>query len=94
MAATQQQLQNAENMFNSICNMLNSINFRYDTGRRDEDFVITCTVNGDDIPMKMFIHHLKPFYFKQSIWTSAQNNLCPFDSLVPIQFSWVLYRLA
>ncbi len=55
MAATQQQLQNAENMFNSICNMLNSIDFRYDTGRRDEDFVITCTVNGDDIPMKMFI---------------------------------------
>ena len=56
MAATQQQLQNAENMFNTICNMLNSINFKYDTGRRDEDYVITCTVNGDDIPMKMLIY--------------------------------------
>ena len=55
MAANAQQLQNAENVYNSICNMLNNINFRYDTGRREEDYVITCTVNGDDIPMKMLI---------------------------------------
>ena len=55
MAANAQQLQNAENVYNSICNMLNNINFHYDTGRREEDYVITCTVNGDDIPMKMLI---------------------------------------
>ena len=55
MAASEQQLQSAERVFNQICNMLNSINFRYDTDRRDEDFRIICTVNGDDIPMKMYI---------------------------------------
>lgn len=55
MAATEQQLQNAENVFNSICTMLNNINFHYDTSMRDQDHIITCTVNGDDIPMKMFI---------------------------------------
>ena len=53
--ATEKELQNAENVFKSICTMLDNINFRYETGRREEDFVITCTVNGDDIPMKMLI---------------------------------------
>ena len=55
MAANEKQLQNAENVFNSICNMLNNINFKYETSRREEDYVITCTVNGDDIPMRMLI---------------------------------------
>lgn len=55
MAANEKQLQNAENVFNSICNMLNNINFKYETSRREEDYVISCTVNGDDIPMRMLI---------------------------------------
>lgn len=55
MGATPQQLQSAENVFNTICGMLNEINFRYETDRRDEDFRIILTVNGDDIPMKEYI---------------------------------------
>lgn len=53
--ATEAQLQNAENVFQSICTMLNNINFKYEAGRRDEDYVVQVTVNGDDIPMKMLI---------------------------------------
>ena len=55
MAANEQQIQNAEKVFGSICSMLDSINFRYETSKRDEDYMITCTVNGEDIPMKMYI---------------------------------------
>ncbi len=53
--ATEREIQNAENVFKSVCSMLDSINFRYETSMRDEDYVITCTVNGEDIPMKMLI---------------------------------------
>lgn len=41
----------AQGVYQTICDMLDSINFHYD--RHDEDLVITLTVNGDDIPMNM-----------------------------------------
>ena len=55
MAANAQQIQAAEKVYNSIRSMLDGINFRYEANQKDEDYIITCTVNGDDIPMKMFI---------------------------------------
>lgn len=55
MAATQQQMQNAENVFNTIIKMLDSIKFHYETDTSDGMFMVTCTVNGDDIPMKVFM---------------------------------------
>ena len=55
MAATPQQIQNAERVFQTICNMLDGINFRYRTDKRDEDYYIMLTVNGDDIPMDEYL---------------------------------------
>ena len=55
MAATEQQLQMGEKVFHTICNMLNGINYHYETDRRNEDYRIIFTVNGDDIPMKIYM---------------------------------------
>ena len=55
MAATPQQKQNAENVFNTIIKMLDIINFHYETDTSDDMPMITLTVNGDDLPMKVFI---------------------------------------
>lgn len=55
MAATPQQKQNAENVFNTIIKMLDSINFHYETDTSDDMPMISLTVNGDDLPMKVFI---------------------------------------
>ena len=38
-----------QNMYETICAMYDDKGFHYE--RHDEDHVITCTVNGDDIPM-------------------------------------------
>lgn len=38
-----------QNVYEMICGMFDDIDYHY--ARHDEDHVITCTVNGDDIPM-------------------------------------------
>ena len=53
--ASAAEIQNAEKIYNSICSMLDGINFRYEKEKRDDDYIIRCTVNGDDIPMDMII---------------------------------------
>lgn len=45
--------QAAMNVMNTICEMYDDQNFRYD--RHDEDLVITCSIHGDDIPMQFII---------------------------------------
>ncbi len=41
-----------QQVFETICKMFDDIGYRYD--RRDDDHVIVCRVQGEDIPMEFF----------------------------------------
>ena len=45
----EKKLKNAQNVYKSLCDMLDSRNIRYD--KHPEDLVITFTTQGNDIPM-------------------------------------------
>ena len=50
---------------------------------RDEDYVITCTVNGDDIPMKMLIYHLRKLIsMKTSLFMGWQHQWLRWHALM------------
>ena len=46
-------LKNAQNVYKSLCDMLDSRKFRYD--KHPEDLVVTFTVQGEDIPMNFIL---------------------------------------
>lgn len=43
-----------QTMYETICEMFDDRGFHYE--RRDEDHIINCTVNGEDIPMDIIFH--------------------------------------
>ena len=47
--ADKKSLKNAKKVYETLCEGLDSIGWRYD--RHDDDFIVTLGVNGDDIPM-------------------------------------------
>lgn len=52
MEKDQEQLMKmGQNVYETICKMFDDRGFHYE--RHDEDLVITCTLNGEDIPMDM-----------------------------------------
>ncbi len=51
--ADEMKMQSAMKVMNTICQMYDDMEFRYE--RHDEDLVITCSIRGDDIPMDFII---------------------------------------
>lgn len=60
----------AKNVFNTICEMMDDIDFQYD--KHEEDLVITSGARGDDIPM--------PFMVR----VSGDKRLVSFLSVIPV----------
>jgi hypothetical protein len=46
-------LKQAQTVYNSLCEMLTELDWHYE--KHDEDLAITCTAQGDDLPMELFV---------------------------------------
>lgn len=56
MMSEEKNMKAALNVYETICQMFDDMDFKYD--RHDEDMVVTCTVRGEDFPMEIlfFVH--------------------------------------
>lgn len=65
-------LKNAQNVYKSLCAMLDDHNFRYE--RHDDDLVVTFGMSGEDIPMQFIVN------------VDAKRDLIRVISPIPVVF--------
>ena len=70
--ADEKKMKNAQNVYNTLCEMLDDKKLRYQ--KHPEDLVVTFTMRGDDLPMDFVIN------------IDAERELVRLLSALPVQF--------